>query len=110
MEQAIELEIERAGAYFARRVADSAVVENLAPRNNPFGGSIVGRILLALDPTAVNIRLSLLRAPCQDFPNHYGRFVTIPFEDGYATALEPVGPGERWPISFGAIFHQSVTG
>ena len=111
----IELEIERAGPCFARRVAGSVVVENLSPRNNPFGGNIVGRIRLGLDPTAANSRLSLrllllllllrlLRAPCQDFPYHYERFVTTPVEGGHAKAPEPVGPGEWWPISFGAVF------
>lgn len=82
VERAIELETEREGACSARRVADSTVVETLAQGNNPFGGSIVGRILLALDPMAVNTRLCLLRAPCPDFLNRYGRFVTIPVEDG----------------------------
>lgn len=103
--RAIELGIERTGPYFARRVAGSAAVENLSLRGTPFGGNMVGRILLlVLDPTAVKTRLALLPAPCQDFPNHYERFVTNLVEDGYAKVPEPAGPGERCPVSFAAIF------
>lgn len=102
--RAIGLAIERAGPCFARRVAGSAAVDNLSLRDNPFGGNIVGRILLVLDRTAVDSRLSLLPVPSQDSPNHYERFVTTPVEGGCAKAPERVGPGECWRISFGAFF------
>lgn len=103
--QAIELETERAGPRFARFVAGSAALENLAPWDTlPFGENIVGRILPALDRTAVESHLALRQAPCQDFPNHYERFVTTPVEDGCATAPERVGPGECLPIAFAALF------
>ncbi len=104
--RAIELAVGIAGPYSARRVADSEVVENLAQPRNSSGVNIVDHILLVHDPTAANTHLSLLQAPCRDFPSPRERFVRTHVADDHAEVLGSRGLGERRRISVAASIRQ----